>query len=188
MRNEEIRNRKWGNEEMRTSCLGRASLKTKLCMIYWATGTSWCSATIQAYCLIPLSAGTRCDTLYLYLLVCHVQHELAWFRHQIYLRNGTYMYCPTPSPTVPINLPILAVYSPISQSGGQVIINGLDSMSTSTCTTAKKLPKLFNQFLICQSCRKAAGSNDISTLYWYHIQSRYRVKKAIPITILTSNA
>ena len=33
-----------------------------------------------------------------------------------------------------------------------------------------------------QSCRKAAGNNDISTL------ARYRVKKAISTTILTSNA
>ena len=28
---------------------------------------------------------------------------------------------------------ILTIHSPISQSGGQVIVNGLDSMSTSTC-------------------------------------------------------
>ena len=54
--------------------------------------------------------------------------------------------------------------------------------------TSKTVCQTKQILMICQSCRKAAGSNDISTLYWYHIQSRYRVKKAIPITILTSNA
>ena len=125
--------------------------------------------------------------------MCHVR--LAWFRHQIYLRNGTYMYCPTvpQSQTIYLCVAILAIHSLISQSGGQVIVNGLDSMSTSihvsnSKETSKTVCQTKQILMICHSCRKAAGSNDISTLYWCHIQSRYRVKKAIPITILTSNA
>ncbi len=58
---------------------------------------------------------------------------------------GTYMYCPTLSPTVPNNLPILAIHSPISQSGGQVIVNGLDSMSI-TQFTQQPLSAVMTQF------------------------------------------
>ena len=113
------------------------------------------------------------------LSTCVPCMRLAWFRHEIYLRNGTYMYCPTVPQSLYLCVAILAIHSPISQSGGQVIVNGLDSISTSTVSYSKETSKTVcqtKQFIICQSCRKAAGSNDISTLYWYHIQSRVKIE------------
>ncbi len=102
--------------------------------------------------------------------------RLAWFRHQIYLRNGTYMYCPT------VPLPMRGYtgntftdftirWASDSQWTGQyqhLHVSNSKETSKTVCQT--------KQFIICQSCRKAAGSNDISTLYWYHIQSRVKIE------------